>query len=503
MQGFRLLRASGTFERMEEPSNDRYRRADSGLIEVEFAPATQGTTGSWVSVIIGRNGVGKSRLLAGIAEVFERIDGGMKAARRGGLSVSQIEYIMNGDHCRIELDGRHHCTATKNGMPCSPIELPLPRKVIALTTTPFDKFRISRSLRRIPDGSPSDDDDRYSYLGLRDGTGRASTTAAIFRALEGLFEASKASDERRLRIADVFEFLGYEPRIEVKYRLQMSRRSQIESLAKGAPPSDKFTASGRPLRPIDRLWEDPKELEIVRDIAVEVLQRLDQQKEIALRADFLGHSGDDSFFRRIQRLRRLGLLHMSEVEVERRSDSTVLDLRLASSGELGIVTGFLGLASVIDNDSLVFVDEPEISLHPEWQTNYVELLTNTFRRYLGCHFVLATHSPLILADINPEASNVVSLDPDRRRVEDARDYAGKSYDFLLATAFDEPGKNNLYLKEEIIKALRLAADGEIKSRAFTDTLAILSDSLPKLDQQSPVAQLIKELQAAATVGVAP
>lgn len=345
--------------------------------------------------------------LAGIAQVFERMDGGMKAARREGLSVSHVEYMMDGDHCRIELDGRHRYSAAKNAVSCLPLELPLPRKVIALTTTPFDKFRISRSLRRMPDGSSSGDEDRYSYLGLRDRTGRASTTAAIFRALEGLFEASTASDERRLRIADVFEFLGYAP--------------QIDSLAKGAAPSEKLVTSGRPLRPIDRLWDDPEELEIARGIAAEVIERLDRYKEIALRADFLGHSGDDSFFRQIQRLRRLGLLHMSEVEIERRADSTVLDLRLASSGELGIVTGFLGLASVIDNDSLVFVDEPEISLHPEWQTNYVELLTNTFRQYLGCHFVLATHSSLILSDIDPEASNVVSLDPDRRRVEDARD----------------------------------------------------------------------------------
>jgi len=70
--------------------------------------------------------------------------------------------------------------------------------------------------------------------------------------------------------------------------------------------------------------------------------------------------------------------------------------------------------------------------------------------------VLATHSPLILSDINPDALNVVSLDPERGHIEDARGYAGKSYDFLLATAFNEPGNNNLYLKEEIIKALRMA-----------------------------------------------
>jgi hypothetical protein len=148
------------------------------------------------------------------------------------------------------------------------------------------------------------------------------------------------------------------------------------------------------------------------------------------------------------------------------------------------------------------VDEPEISLHPEWQTKYVELLTSTFAHYRGCHFVLATHSPLILSDINPDASNVVSLDPDRRKAESASDFAGKSYDFLLATAFDEPGNNNMYLKEEIIKALRLAADGKVDSKEFAAALGVLKDMLPKLDQQSPIAQLIGELRDVSELEVA-
>jgi hypothetical protein len=373
----------------------------------------------------------------------------------------------------------------------------MPRKVIVLTTTPFDKFRLSRAIRNMPNGSDPDYSEIYTYLGLRDRTGRASTTAAIYRALEGLFDASKSSDERRLRIADVFEFLGYHANIEVTYRVSAQRDHILKSLVAGVPLNDILgpARSSRP-QPIDRLREDEEELEAVRRTGIEFLERA-HGHEVRLRADFRGYSDDDQFFRDIQRLRRLGFVQMTTVVVRRLQDQAVLDLRLASSGELGIVTGFLGLASAIGPDSLVFVDEPEISLHPEWQSGYVELLTRTFAHYRGCHFVLATHSPLVLADINPQASNVVSLDPRRRRAEDARGYAGKSYDFLLATAFDEPGKNNLYLKEEIIKALRLAADGKTSTQAFTSSLTILTESLPRIDAKSPVARLILELKEAA------
>ncbi len=496
MRGFRLIRAVGTFEMRDRRSVHGAGYRQSELLDVEFAPTADGSTGSWVSVVIGRNGVGKSRILAGIAEVFEYL-GDRPRLRRDGLMVERIEYMMDDRHCVVEIDEHRVIRATVNGSDWAAERLPLPEKIIALTTTPFDKFRISRSIQRMPDGKEPDDLDRYAYLGLRDRTGRASTTAAIFRALEGLFEASGSSDERRVRIADVFEFLGYTPRIDVRYEIAAGEgRRRLEQIVSGHPIDDTYVSDSplRSPRPLDRILRDKEGLERLREMGGEVLDRLHDGRGFNLHADFESRSKDDGFFRRVQILRRAGLITMKSVVVERRSDNTQLDLRLASSGELGIVTGFLGVASVIRNNSLVFVDEPEISLHPEWQTRYVDLLTDTFANYRGCHFVLATHSPLILSDINPEASNVVSLDPDRRKVESARAFAGKSYDFLLATAFDEPGNNNMYLKEEIIKALRLAADGKVQSEEFATALSVLTDILPKLDQQSPVAQLIGELQ---------
>lgn len=503
MRGFRLLRAAGTFEIRDRRSVQRAGHDRSELLDVEFAPPADGSTGSWVSVVIGRNGVGKSRILAGIAEVFEYL-GDRIRLRRDGLAVERIEYMMDDRRCVVEIDGHRVIRTTVNGVEWGPERLPLPEKIIALTTTPFDKFRISRSIQRMQDGEEQSDLDRYAYLGLRDRTGRASTTAAIFRALEGLFEASRSSDERRVRIADVFEFLGYTPRIDVRYEVAAGGgRRRLEQIVSGHPVEGTFDPDlpMRSSRPLDRIRHDKEALGRLQEIGAEVLDRLNDGRGINLHADFEGRSEDDGLFRRIQMLRRVGLIAMKSVIVQRRSDNAQLDLRLASSGELGIVTGFLGVASVIRDNSLVFVDEPEISLHPEWQTRYVELLTNTFGHYRGCHFVLATHSPLILSDINPDASNVVSLDPDRRKAESARAFAGKSYDFLLATAFDEPGNNNMYLKEEIIKALRLAADGKARSEEFATALSGLTDILPRLDQQSPVAKLIGELQDVSAIGV--
>ena len=492
MSGFRLLRATGTFE-LRDQRVGRNERASSGThLEVEFSQPVTDRPGSWVSVVIGRNGVGKSRLLAGIAEVFDRIDEGRRFISRDSVSVSLIEYMCDGHHVVLQINERYVVAATCDGQKCLPSDLPLPGKIIALTTTPFDKFRVSRSARRLPD-RPAQPEGRYTYLGLRDRTGRASTTATIFRALAGLFEASKGSDERRLRIADIFTFLGYEPRVEVRYRFRMTQQSKVQKIIDGAsieeiisPYEAMPSTSG-----LGRFSDDPEAIDLIRKVGREVNRRGDLQN-FSLEADFLDRSDDDMFFRDVQQLRRLGVVEMTAVEVQRQLDGTVLDLRHASSGELGIVTGFLGLASVISDNSLVFIDEPEISLHPEWQIRYVELLTKTFAHFQGCHFILATHSPLILSDIDANSSNVVSLEPDRRRAEDAGAFSGKSYDYLLATAFDEPGNNNLFVKEEIIRALRLAADGKSRSAEFVDLLDWLTSIQSSL-RDDPIIEIIENL----------
>jgi predicted ATPase len=499
---FRLLQAFGGFRRRDlfgSASDD----ANPNDVEFSLDPSAV-QPGPWVSVVIGKNGVGKSRLLAGIAEVFDAMYRGRDKIRTEGLSISKVAYLCDGARCEIFTDMDFGLRAMVNGQPCSPFNLPLPSKVIALTTTPFDKFRISRSLLTLPmkEEAISPDQDRYIYLGLRDRTGRASPTAPIYRALEGLFEASTAGEIRRLKIADVFEFLGYQPQVEVRYEFSMSGMKRLNAIVAGQPIDVLLETTQKRItpHPLERLLSrNPSLVHQLRQVGREALERSQGGRSIVLRADFAAHSADDQFFRKVQLLRRADLVRMRSVEVQRIADQSKFDLRLASSGELGIVTGFLGIASAIEDGSLIFIDEPEISLHPEWQTRYIDLLVRTFGEFDGCHFVLATHSPLILSDIAPKNSNVVLLDANRKEKDDAEQFAGQSSDHLLVTAFQVPGKNNLYLKQELIKALRLAASGKAKTIEFRSVLDPLLDLLPELEEGSAVGKLIAELNAASQV----
>lgn len=68
------------------------------------------------------------------------------------------------------------------------------------------------------------------------------------------------------------------------------------------------------------------------------------------------------------------------------------EVRLNSNGETAL--GFF--EHILQNDTLYLLDEPENSLSPKMQLS-VKALIEKKARYCGCQFVIATHSPFLLA----------------------------------------------------------------------------------------------------------
>jgi predicted ATP-dependent endonuclease of OLD family len=65
-----------------------------------------------------------------------------------------------------------------------------------------------------------------------------------------------------------------------------------------------------------------------------------------------------------------------------------------SSGERQILILFTFLAFSSNSQSVFIVDEPELSLHPKWQHEFMEAFLGL--RPKGTQLVLATHSPDIV-----------------------------------------------------------------------------------------------------------
>lgn len=65
------------------------------------------------------------------------------------------------------------------------------------------------------------------------------------------------------------------------------------------------------------------------------------------------------------------------------------------------------LDDYLEPDALYLLDEPEVSLSPENQTRLAERL-NRMARFLGCQFVISTHSPFMLGTLQAKIYNLDS-----------------------------------------------------------------------------------------------
>jgi len=72
-------------------------------------------------------------------------------------------------------------------------------------------------------------------------------------------------------------------------------------------------------------------------------------------------------------LSKLNCINFHNVEFFHKKNDKKYLLSTLSSGQLSLIYGLVGLLSRIENNSLIFIDEPEVSLHPKWQEDVLTI----------------------------------------------------------------------------------------------------------------------------------
>jgi predicted ATPase len=128
----------------------------------------------------------------------------------------------------------------------------------------------------------------------------------------------------------------------------------------------------------------------------------------------------------------------------RQTDGEEFDAAHASDGLLA----FTAIAmNIIDapKGAVLFIEEPEHSIHPSRLVNLVELMRTAVHER-GCQFVLATHSPVLLNELSNDPSRIVLFrrGPEGTEVKRCTEVPGVEDQLqrlapgeLLATAFFE------------------------------------------------------------------
>jgi predicted ATPase len=142
----------------------------------------------------------------------------------------------------------------------------------------------------------------------------------------------------------------------------------------------------------------------------------------------------------------------------------MLPVNSASSGELTVISSVLYITSSISSKCIILIDEPENSLHPKWQTEYVRQLVDLFYRYEP-KIVIATHSPLIINAAENTSAGVKVFKGSKGRFYN-QDTENQNVEEMYQDYFDVTTPENRYLSQNIVEKMNQLAEGQMSLEQF-------------------------------------
>ncbi|EJG0913805.1 hypothetical protein CGH80_22870 [Vibrio parahaemolyticus] len=471
-----------------------------------------GSCDNYFTVIIGNNGTGKSRFVSNLVHSFLELNDNK---RRAKLEF-ELEYQVNEEEFRFENKLRNRKLNDEK------IRFGKPNKLIAIATSLSDKFPVDNyGKSRNFENRLNLKEEFYVYLGTRNRMPGSSTRALMDRAVSTLLQnIHEDSNDERYR--DIFDYLNYEPVIKLSYRIY------VPEYLRGHVKSKSF--NGRELKELLKDWSErrggfranfyQKAVDTYSDsywdrlaeMYIQTLNSCDQESrrpEYSFVVNFSEKNShrdneifhlrqEDSYFL-LEELRRFDLVKGPEISLYKRGGGE-FDFHDASSGEASILSTLIGLIPNLSNNSLIVIDEPEISLHPSWQYRYIELIDRIISGFNGCHVIVATHSHFLVSDLPLYRSHVVHFKNNKTSDIDVsyidHETHGLSAEEILLDVFDMPSTRNYFLSKEVSEALELLAEGKKESDRFVELLEKLKRYLPNLKKIDPLHTVIKTLISA-------
>ncbi|MEW3721718.1 AAA family ATPase [Pseudomonas aeruginosa] len=426
------------------------------------------------SILIGKNGVGKSRLLTEIINHYSKIYSEEKNSFRQLYSKT-------------------------------------PSTIISVSTSPFDKFPLPITMKHRQVRN-------YHYVGMRGQPVYANNAMALISSAAMRLLTKYRQNSRHENFYEVFSLLGLSPslsfvfKINIKKSLEIKIRNTTQDHLFELDYEDTgviwFDMLGEPDDITMEELLDPKIYEEYtlqsperkRSIAKSlnyIWERLDRKKDALFKYDFKYRKNtkqgaeDIYMIESLITLLELGALKLIDLKLTKniKGNSQELSLRRASSGEQCLLVIILGIAGSIENNTLILIDEPEISLHPSWQEKFMDLLIKVFADYEKCHFIIATHSPQIVSRLSSENCFITIMG--ENKIYEAKEYYNRSADFQLTELFDAPGIMNEYITRLGFQLLTKVKNKKFMESEDWDNLEKLKEFLKKLDSTDPNSKLIE------------
>jgi predicted ATP-binding protein involved in virulence len=146
-----------------------------------------------------------------------------------------------------------------------------------------------------------------------------------------------------------------------------------------------------------------------------------------------------------------------EIELDWLSDGERGLLALAGDLARRLAITYPDSAEPLNEAGLVLIDEIELHLHPEWQRIIIQRLTQTFP---GCQFIVTTHSPQVLSNVQPECIHILEIEDDNVVVKRPERSYGRDSNRILEDIMGV-AKRPPEIEARILELFRIIHDGEL------------------------------------------
>lgn len=494
----------------------------------KFIDESDSSESIYFTVLIGSNGTGKSELFRCLLELFR----GIYQMKDRSFSVQYfftLEFYHNRDLFKfgnqneinfIDLTARNIHSKypkpklylrdyQKKGDSVLNIENfieSLPSNIIANSLMLTDKFIAPRN------GKEKEDFPIYKYLGVRSRPQQASTRGYVRKTVEFIVEQIN-SDVFKEGVNNLSKFLGYDGSIMVQYKTAYTTKFfkgnlKIEQLdAFFNEIEDKYIRSiATPPFKLNYYKSLRKQSGYIERI-VHFMNSLHYKGRFTpiyrSSANYINYLIDNDLdhtllkeeYTLIDELRKLGFVSAPNINLIKGEQA--LDVQQTSSGEFHFFSTMVGLMATVKPRSLVFIDEPEISLHPNWQMKYLQFIRQLFSspEYNTCHIIIATHSHFLISDLKGDSAKIIGLKKENNQIKTidiSANTFGWSAEEVLYKIFDVRTTRNHYLEMDLRKMLGLVAEKSKDKNQISEILKRVKEV--QLNENDPLRLIVNQVE---------
>ncbi len=335
--------------------------------------------------------------------------------------------------------------------------------VIGIANSIHDKFTVKSS--------------NFHLLGAR--TGRKISKKTIKNALINI---SNEDITKLKRMSEILFYVGYFGEIGIQLEGLQEYDPYILERLNTATPDEKFEIQSLLLKYFNSRSRDSETFDDTIWLGVDNFS-----------FDRINKSTFSRIIKLEKTLKSIGLI--KSINIKLKKNNITIPLNLASSGELSFITSMIYISSVINERTAILIDEPENSLHPKWQKEFLEKILDLFS-YYEPKIIFATHSPLIVSGAEKTTNDLTIYKSTAGRL-DVLKHSSDNLESILWDFFGVATPESRFVSEYFVSKLNDLAEKKINLNDIESDIREFDDSSydqTQKDMLAGVLEIAKEIE---------